>query len=45
MDLSQFDSPEELKDWIEEQDEPEDITEELGDQLQGREHSRPAWST
>ena len=37
MDLSQFDSPEELKDWIEEQDEPEDITEELGDQLQGDE--------
>lgn len=37
MDLSQFDSPEALKEWISEQDEPEDITEELGDLLQGDE--------
>lgn len=37
MDLSQFDSPEELKEWIEEQDEPEDFTEELAELLQGDE--------
>ena len=41
MDFSQFANPEELRDWIEEQDEPEDVTEELGelmqsDKLQGK---------
>ena len=31
MDLTQFEMPEELKDWIEEQEDPDDATEELGE--------------
>ena len=37
MNLEGFDSPEALKDWIEEQDDPEDLVEELMDLVQGGE--------
>lgn len=37
MDLTEFETPEALQEWIEEQDDPEEVTEELGDQLQGDE--------
>ena len=37
LDLSQFDSPEELKCWVEEQADPDDSIEELTDLLQGDE--------
>ncbi|MDC0320034.1 hypothetical protein OAL34_02740 [Synechococcus sp. AH-551-G03] len=33
-DLRRFGTPEELKDWIEEQEDPDEVTEEIGDQLQ-----------
>lgn len=37
MDLTQFETPEELKDWIDEQEDPEEVTEELSEQLQSDE--------
>lgn len=37
MDLTQFETLEALQKWIEEQYEPEEVTEELSDQLQGDE--------
>ena len=37
MDLTSFETREALQEWIDEQDEPEEVTEELSDQLQGDE--------
>ena len=43
MDLTQFETPEALKIWIQEQEDPDEATEVLGDLLQGDElQGKPA---